>query len=318
MYIDCRKFDYGELSHPDSDRLVQRDKEFAKEAYSKWIKTALDEIIERQWEVEDVGVVEQSGAFVKLLKEAEFTYSIGTFTSTISLIGVCAEDLCRFFCDFSGHPELIAGDQFSRINRLTSIGAISQSIADKFHEIRQLRNDCLHYNEGFKQKNESELQADALNALNLIKKIYGSILGVIDYSTVDVSKFTEIISRVAEEAHSLGPGNLGFDEVVMKTRNIFAKAFGIDISMNGDGKPEIRTSIFTVREIDDEQPMELTLEDLVSKMFVVVDLNQEDLENINNQNLQIESRVALSLMSVPNSLGITASWKIIGEINKII
>lgn len=77
MYIDSKKFDYSKLSYPDSDRLVERDKQFVKDAYLKWVQSPVDEIVDRQWEVDDIGVVEQSGDFVKLLKEAEFTYSLG-------------------------------------------------------------------------------------------------------------------------------------------------------------------------------------------------------------------------------------------------
>lgn len=77
MYIDSKKFDYSKLSYPDSDRLVERDKQFVKDAYLKWVQSSVDEIVDRQWEVDDIGVVEQSGDFVKLLKEAEFKYSLG-------------------------------------------------------------------------------------------------------------------------------------------------------------------------------------------------------------------------------------------------
>lgn len=77
MYIDSKKFDYSKLSYHDSDRLVERDKQFVKDAYLKWVQSSVDEIVDRQWEVDDIGVVKQSGDFVKLLKEAEFTYSLG-------------------------------------------------------------------------------------------------------------------------------------------------------------------------------------------------------------------------------------------------
>jgi len=162
MYIDSKKFDYGKFSYPDADALVRRDKSFVKEAYLKWLKESVDEVVERQWEIDDIGVVEQSGDFVKLLKEAEFTYSLGAFTSTISLVGVCAEDLCKFFATSAGH-NLEALTQFKRVNQLVSLGAITQDIADKFHIIRGLRNDCLHYNQGFKQKNSVALKLDAQN-----------------------------------------------------------------------------------------------------------------------------------------------------------
>lgn len=204
MYIDSKKFDYSKFSYPNSDRLVERDKQFVKDTYLKWVKSSVDEIVDRQWEIDDIGVVEQSGDFVKLLKEAEFTYSLGAYTSTISLVGVCAEDLCRFFASSVGH-NLDSLTQFKRVNQLVSLSAITQDIADKFHIIRDLRNDCLHYSQGFKQKDTAALKADTLIALNSIKHIYGGLLGVVDYATVDSSKFLDIFGKIAEVAASLGP-----------------------------------------------------------------------------------------------------------------
>tara|TARA_A100000171_G_C2135587_1_gene149926 strand:- start:1720 stop:2604 length:885 start_codon:yes stop_codon:yes gene_type:complete len=262
MYIDSKKFDYSKFSYPNSDRLVERDKQFVKNAYLKWVKSSVDEIVDRQWEIDDIGVVEQSGDFVKLVKEAEFTYSLGAYTSTISLVGVCAEDLCRFFASSVGY-NLDPLTQFKRVNQLVSLSVITQEIADKFHIIRDLRNDCLHYNQGFKQKDTAALKADALTALNSIKHIYGGLLGVVDYATVDSSKFLDIFGKIAEEAASLSPGKLGVDEATVRMRNFFASALGVDLSMNNAGRPVIKTSIYQVEDIDtDSEPFEILLKDL--------------------------------------------------------
>jgi hypothetical protein len=317
MYIDSKKFDYRKFSYPDSDRLVERDKKFVKDAYLKWVQSSVDEIVDRQWEVDDIGVVEQSGDFVKLLKEAEFTYSLGAYTSTISLVGVCAEDLCRFFANFAGH-NLDSLTQFNRVNQLLSLNAITQDIADKFHVIRDLRNDCLHYNQGFKQKDGATLKADALTALNSIKQIYGGILGVVDYSTVDSSKFLGIFRKIAEEAGSSGPGKLGIDEATVRMRNVFASAFGVDLSMNNAGRPVIKTSIYQVEDIDTNgEPFEVSLRDLFCGLVAIVDINESDVARLNEAAIQEGSVVATSLMSVPNSLHITASWRLLGDVKKI-
>lgn len=317
MYIDSKKFDYSKFSLPESDQLVERDKQFVKDAYLKWVQSSVDEIVDRQWEVDDIGVVEQSGDFVKLLKEAEFTYSLGAYTSTISLVGVCAEDLCRFFANFAGH-NLDSLTQFNRVDQLLSLNAITKDIADKFHVIRNLRNDCLHYNQGFKQKDRAALKADALTALNSIKQIYGGILGVVDYTTVDSSKFLDIFSKIAEEAGSSGPGNLGVDEATVRMRNVFASAFGVDLSMNNVGRPVIKTSIYQVEDIDiNGEPFEISLRDLSCGFFVIVDINESDVARLNEAAIQQRSVVATSLMSVPNGLHITASWRLLGDVKKI-
>ncbi len=317
MYIDSKKFDYSKFSYPDSDRLVERDKQFVKDAYLKWVQSSVDEIVDRQWEVDDIGVVEQSGDFVKLLKEAEFTYSLGAYTSTISLVGVCAEDLCRFFASFAGHS-LDSLTQFNRVNQLLFLNAITQDIADKFHVIRDLRNDCLHYNQGFKQKDSAALKADALTALNSIKQIYGGILGVVDYATVDSSKFLDIFRNIAEEAASSGPGKLGIDEATVRMRNVFASAFGVDLSMNNAGRPVIKTSIYQVEDINTNgEPFEISLRDIPCGLVVIVDINESDVARLNEAAIQEGSIVATSLMSAPNNLHITASWRLLGDIKKV-
>ncbi|WP_269621259.1 hypothetical protein [Zhongshania sp. BJYM1] len=318
MYIDSKKFDYRKFSYHDSDKLVERDKEFLKEAYLKWIQGAVDDIVERQWEVDDIGVVERSGDFVKLLKEAEFTYSLGAYTSTISLVGVCAEDLCRFFASFAGH-NLDSLTQFDRVNRLVSLGAVTQDVADKFHIIRGLRNDCLHYNQGFKQKDQATLKADSLTALNSLKHIYGQILRVVDYATVDSSKLIDIMSRISEEAANSDPGGkLGIDGATIRTRNVFANAFGIDISMNNAGRPVFKTSIYQVEDIDsDNEPFEISLRDLSCGLIVIVDITEGDLERIKGESIKVGSAVAATLMSIPNNLEVTAEWRLTGSVRKI-
>lgn len=318
MYIDNKKFDYKKFSYPDADRLIERDKKYAQEYYRNWLNESVEEIVERQWEIDDIGAIGQVGDFVKLLKEAEFTYSIGAYTSTIALIGVCAEDLCRFFATSAGHNNLDSQTQYNRVNTLLSIGAISQDIADKFHIIRGLRNDCLHFNQGFKQKDLGALKSDALNSLNSIKAIYAQIMGAIDYKTIDPSKFSEMIKTIASEAAGTEVGTLGIDEAVTRTRNLFASAFGIDISMNNSGRPVYKTSIYNVEEIDAEgEPFELTLKDSAVGIYVVVDINENELNNIREKGITNGDTVAVSLMSVPNKLETTETWHLWSEIKKL-
>lgn len=317
MYIDSKKFDYTKFLYPDADRLVNRDKKFMEDAYREWLNESVINIVERQWEINDIGAIEQVGDFVKLLKEAEFTYAIGAFTSTISLIGVCAEDLCRFFAVSAGH-NLDSQSQFNRVNTLHSFGAITQDIADKFHTIRGLRNDCLHFNEGFKQKDVESLQTDALNALNLIKSIYAEIMGVIDYKNVDPSKFSEIVNAIASEAAGSKVGTLGVDEAVTRTRNLFASAFGIDLSMNNSGGLVYKTSIYTVEEIDGgTEPLEITFKDMTAGQYVIVDITMEELKKIQSLGINEGDIVAASLMSVPNNLEMTGTWRIWSEVKKL-
>lgn len=317
MYIDDRKFDYSKFDYSNAEELIARDKQFARDAYRKWFEDSVEKIVDRLWEINDIGAIEQVGDFVKLLKEAEFTFSIGAFTSSIALVGVCAEDLCRFFAKNAGH-NLDSETQFKRINELLRIGVISRDIADKFHAIRNLRNDCLHYNDGFKQKDNNSLKEDALLAINSIKYIYAQIMGVVNYRSIDSSKLSEMINIIAKEASSDDSGCLGFDDVVVKIRNIFAKAFGVDLSVNNHGAPVYKTSIYYVVEIDSKvAPPEIALKDFANGMVVVVDLLDRELSHIKQSGICEGDVIAASLMSIPNKLGVTGSWRIWGEIKKI-
>lgn len=204
------------------------------------------------------------------------------------------------------------------MKKLVSLGALTDEIADKFHFIRRLRNDCLHFNQGFRQKDSEHLKSDALSALNTLKHIYGEILGVIDYATIDSSKFSEVINRIAREASGSDVGQLGLDEAIVKTRNIFADAFGFDMSMNNSGRPVYKTSIYRVEEIDiEDEPYELSLNDLVVRMPVIVDLVEGDLKKVQQAEIRTGDVVAVTLMSVPNSLEMTGEWRMWGAIKKL-
>jgi len=316
VYIDAKKFDYSKFSYSYAERLVERDKDVARESYRKWINEAVDGIVDRQWEVIDVGAIEQVGDFVKLLKEAEFTYSLGAYTSAIALVGVCSEDICRFFATSAGH-NLDGQNQHSRVNTLLRLGVISQNTSDKFHIIRQLRNDCLHYNAGFKQKDSSALKIDALTALNSLKEIYANLAGVVDYNTVDPSRVLTMIDVITREAGSNQPGALGVNEAVARMRNVFGGVFGFDLSMN-HRNPIYKTSLYRVEEIDtDMKPSEMTLRDMTNGLVVIVDISDAEIAAIEKERILEGDVVAATVMSVPDDLEITGTWRLWSTIRKM-
>jgi hypothetical protein len=310
MYVDARKFDYSRFSYPDADRLIERDKDAARTAYLRWIDESVFAIVERQWEIQDIGAVQQTGDFIKLLKEAEFTYALGAYISVISLVGVCAEDLCRFFANSAGH-NLDSLSQDNRIKELVRLNLISQAIAGQLHTVRRLRNDCLHYNAAFKQKDAGTLKADALASLNEIKAVYAQIMGVIDYRLTDASKTFTMINAITEEASA---NRETAESALARTRNVFAAAFGFDLSMNS-ARPFYTTSIFSVLEVDTEiNPAEISLRDMGSGMIVIVDLVASEIEDIQAQGIEQGDVIAVSLMSVPNELEVTGLWRLTGPI----
>lgn len=319
MYIDSRKFNYSHLEDAEAKARTERDKDYAKDAYKKWVEGSIHDVIDRQWEIDDIGVVETVGDFVKLLKEAEFTYSIGAYTSAIALVGICAEDLCRFFSSASGQ-NLENKTQFERTKKLLERGIISQDISDKFDDIRALRNDCLHFNQGFKQKDDSLLKADALKALNIIKHVYADILGAVDYKNIDTAKLIEISDIITNEsATSNKPGESGAEIALSRTRNLLANAFGLDISVNKGEQAVYRMSIYKVDEIDARMdPPEITLIDAEDGKVVYVDLSATDLDDIQSSNIQEGDLIEATVVSITNKLGTTAIWNLSSTMKKLL
>lgn len=312
MYIDARKFKYPEPLTSEDKAKQDRDRRQAAESYQAWIEDHCDEMVDRLWEIDDIGIVEQVGAFVRLLKEAEFTYSLGIYRSTIALIGITVEDLCRFFSDLSGH-NLDRVPQYQRINDLEALGLVSSADAVLFHRIRSIRNDCLHFNASFKAKPDSDLKVEALSAINDAKRIYANLIGVTAYNSVDGAKLAEITGRIAEEASKSAPeGVKDLNEAIMRTRNIFAEVTGIDLSLDLGGQPVITWSLFLIKAIDlDGQPAEIDLVDLRNGMVVIVNLTKEMIEANSTSKLCEGQKVFAAITSETNAMGLTAEWRFV-------
>lgn len=101
-------------------------------------------------------------------------------------------------------------------------------------------------------------------------------------------------------------------------RNFFASAFGVDLSMNNAGHPVIKTSIYRVEDIDtNSEPFEISLKDLSCGLVVIVDITGSDVDRLKEASIREGCVVATSLMSEPNSLHITASWRLFGDVKKV-
>lgn len=312
MYVDARKHDYTHLSLSDAEQAIARDKKYAKEMYIKWFESNVEQVIERLWEIDDVGIVEKIGEFIKLLKEAEFTYSLGAYKSAIALIGVSAEDLCRFFATETGN-NLDKLTQYDRIDSLHNKGLIDKQTSEQFHEIRKLRNDCLHFTEGFKKKSETSLKDDAQKAINLLKVVYARIIGATSYNSIDASKLIKIIELIAHEGASGSSDNVvNSEDAVIRFRNIFSKVTGVDLSINLGSQKVLKFSVYQVNEIDLEiEPFEITLIDMTNGMVVIVDLTKEDIDHIQQIGISEGNKIMAALYSVTNGLGITEAWKFV-------
>ena len=311
MYTDFTKFDYKKLNIENYDELEKRDKEYYKGILLSWFQSNLDDIVDRRWDIENIGAIEETSDFIKLIKESEFSYSIGAYTSAIALIGISSEDLCRYFSNLANH-NFDNLSQCDRINKLHDLNLINEEVKNNFHTIRKTRNDCLHYNQDFKIKNNVILKEDSLKVINLLKSIYYSLF-MSNISTTDtLLDYTKIIEQLSKEvAYQDNIGDtFNQDEVTLKLRNAFASLNGVDLSITKEEQYIERISTFIIKEIDLEiEPNELTLFDTIQNQLIIIDLSIKDIEKIKDDNILEEKKIIAIISSITNKLGMTTEWK---------
>ncbi|MGF1679677.1 DUF4145 domain-containing protein [Photobacterium minamisatsumaniensis] len=312
-YFDCTKFDYKKFKIDEYSSLIERDKLSYKHSFTKWVNSEIDNIVERKWEIENIGVVDETGGFIRLIKESELSYSIGAYYSTIALVGVACEDLCKYFADKKGYTSLIKKSQFERVNELKSLKVINDELFDKFDVVRKIRNDCLHFNNDFKSKHRSDLKIDALNCINNMKYIYKSLFSSFNGTYKKGELTTSIISDFAKQMTndtSFGD-TLNAEEFTMKLRYFMADEFNIDIAISDCGSLIQRVGLFSIDEIDIQvEPKELGLIDLRVGHPVIVDLSDSDVARLENEGVVEGNKILASLSSITDHQGITAAWRL--------
>lgn len=314
-YFDCTKFDYRKFGLEEAAELVKRDKSAYRHSLQKWIDKEIDNIVERKWQIDNIGVVEETGDFIRLIKESELSYSLGAYYSVISLVGVACEDLCKYFAEKQGHSSLISMTQFNRVKKLKDIGIIDQALYDEFDYIRKIRNECLHFNNDFKLKDRVQLKSDALTCLNKLKSIYKTLFSSFN-STYEKGKLTtKLIKDFAEQtAYDTSFGDtLNKEEFTMKLRYFIADELDLDIAISEAGSQIKRVGIFSVLEIDfASTPKEITLMDKAVGAVVVVDLSSKDADNLFEAKVKEDNNIIANLSSITDHQGVTASWELDG------
>ncbi|QXH65834.1 DUF4145 domain-containing protein [Pseudomonas asgharzadehiana] len=310
-YFDCTKFDYKNADKDDVARLVERDKSAYKYSFRAWIENEIDSITERKWQIDNIGIVEEAGDFIRLIKEAELTYSLGAFYSTISLAGIASEDLCKYFANLNNQKDLLEITQFKRLEKLKERGVITPQSHDDFDAIRKIRNDCLHFNDDFKSRNRNELNAEALVCLNKLKSIYKALFSVLNtkYKKGElISKIIEDFARQQVYRTSFGD-TLNQEEFTMKLRYFMAEELDIDVAIAGSGQKITQVDIFRIDEIDLQiTPNEMTITHTNSGLPFIVDLTSKDVSQLFEMELSEGEKIFASIYSILNHQGMTATW----------
>ncbi|SFG27604.1 hypothetical protein [Oribacterium sp. WCC10] len=295
-YIDYLKADYSDKPKRLREEYIKRDKENLAQLIQERVARDIDNIIERWYEIDDVGLITVQEKFLDLLEEAEQLYSFGYYTGAVAVSGIASEEYAKYL-----FQKNIGGvdnnTQEKRINRLATQKVIDGTLRDKFHDIRRLRNECMHYDQSFKSLSDEDLKLKAQNILSLYKEVLSSI------ADKHISNEKAIISVEHYDSER---------EFTLKYRNILMKN-GVNLQLPPGVKNQVKQSLYLILEIDIETEMfkEMTLFDILNGGLSVVDLTIPQTEMISEAAIKEGNIMAATLISAVNGAGLTADWNLI-------
>lgn len=312
MYINFHKYNYSLLTEAEKPNYEARDKIAYKEVLQNWFNENINDFVDRKWEIEEIHYLKQIGDFIKLLIEAENLYELGFYTSCIALVGVSSEDFSKYLSIQNAKSEhitttdrngrIIDVSQYNRLQLQLSEEIISQSNYDLLDEIRSVRNDCLHYNQRFKQKPENELKNDSLKILNNLKIVLKDIIGNVPNAT----DFKDLLDESLKQENSRN-----FEELIWKHRNMFSHLLKFPIAQDPNVQKVTKFNMYEVTALDDEE-IELTEinENPFHRMrlFVWVDIDRNGKQQINNEEIFVGDTVFAKVFSNVDVNGQTSLW----------
>lgn len=268
--------------------------------------------------------MKEIGDFIKLIKEAESLYELGFYTSCIALVGVSSEDFSKYLSIKHNKPLHITDthasgsrrgqqydvSQFNRLKMQLSEGIINQATYDLLDEIRGIRNDCLHYNQDFKQKAVSEIKADSIKSLNNLKTVLKTNIA----TNLDPNDFTDLLDELYKQENTRN-----FEEIVWKQKNMFSHLLQFSTVQAPGVKRVTKYNFFKVTDLDSEE-IELTElgtnAQLGTNLFVWVDIDDTGRKLISDKSINKGDIVAAEVYSDVAEDGQTRTWYL-KQINKI-
>lgn len=300
MYIDYIKNDYSDKPESERSSYISRDKKHLGGLIQERIANDIDNIIERWYELNDVGYIAENEKFLYLLKEAEQLYCFSYYTGTVAIVGIASEEYCRYLINKNNVPDI--DKQVDRINKLEELQIISATQKTELHKIRKIRNDCMHYNTSFKELNQNQLKDYALEMLQSYKSCLSTLSSdlQIDYEKIHHDLLT---SR-----------DRTFKDFLYRSRNIEKKINNIDLQIDPRINNLVFTSLYYVAEIDVDTSefKEMTLVDIHrSGLPVVVDLTLPQVKNIKALNIKEGNLIIATIFSTITTLGQSEEWLLV-------
>ncbi|WP_057550924.1 DUF4145 domain-containing protein [Paraclostridium sordellii] len=301
MYIDFIKNDYSEKTTEEREEYISRDKKYLSSIIQERITNDIEQIVERWYEIDDIGVISVNEKFIYLLKEAENLYYFGYYTGAIAIIGIACEEYCKYLANKNNIKEV--ENQCSRINKLEHKSVISKEIKDLLHKIRKIRNDCMHYNTSFKQLNSNQLKKNSLEMIQM----YKSCLELV------TEKDAKSMEKIQEEY--LNSPTMSFNDFKFRNRNFQKKFKDIDLQISPKKSVLTFTSNYYVLEIDinTEGFKEMTLVDMNKSipMSIVVDLTLPQTDLIKSKKIEEGNIIFATVISKVTNLGQTEEWQLL-------
>lgn len=300
MYIDYLKNDYSDRPEKERINYVNRDKKHLGGLIQERIANDIDNIVERWYELDDIGYIAENEKFLYLLKEAEQLYTFAYYTGTISIVGIASEEYCRFLMNSKNIEDV--DRQIDRINKLKEMQVITDVQKDNFHKIRKIRNDCMHYNTSFKELTHSQLKEYALKMLRLYKACLESLSEDIHSNYEDI------------EINILASRELTFRDFIYRSRNIEKKVNNIDLQIDPGINNLVFTSRYYVAEIDTETSRfkEMALVDMERLgLPVIIDLTLPQADRIKELGIKQGNVIVATVFSTITTMGQSEEWHLV-------
>lgn len=211
-------------------------------------------------------------------------------------MGIACKEYCKYLAE--KHSLIDVKTQEKRINQLHSYGVITSNIKEALHTVRKLRNDCMHYNNSFKQLSEEQLEQHAFDM-------------IVEYKLCLAPLAIEVNDRSEEEIITdfVKAKKSNLREYLYKHRNLLHQTKNINLQIDPDVDNMIFVSLYYIAEIDISECFhEMTLIDLNRPYSVVVDLTLPQCEMVKSQKLEEGNLIAASLASAVSSIGQTEEW----------
>ncbi|WP_069999650.1 hypothetical protein [Cellulosilyticum sp. I15G10I2] len=302
-------FDFIKTSYSDEDELTRqayenRDKEHLGKIIIDKIAGDINAIVERWWKLESIGYLGGNEKFLDLLKEAEELFCFSNFTGCIALIGIAAEEFSKYLAETNNlnHKNL---SQEIRLKSLLEKSVINKELYNNLNGIRILRNQCIHYNQKFKDLNLEVLESKAISILNHYKTAISSVLERHEMAIEDILEKT-----ISEQKFS-------FEEFKLKNRNYLKTVEGIDLTISPNKSAIVFESLYYIAEIDikNDDFKEMSLVDIDSQKVIpfpfVLDLTLPDVQRVKEMRLEEKNVIRATVIANVTSAGLTEEWKLL-------